>query len=172
MPTKRPRGRPRLFDETRRHVLCQLISIGLGRNEACRQVGAKPSSVVHAARTDPAFAAMFQQAQINRANRGPELADIGSRSWRAYARRLEARSPYFRLSRANHKDPFDNPHFRRTLRRLVEKALRKRLAVAAASSRRDAAPDYCSENPPLLRAPTDTKTIIAAPGGIIVSKPP
>ena len=172
MPSKRPHGRPRLFDETRRHVLCRLISIGLGRNEACGQVGVKPSSVVHAARTDAAFAAMFKQAQIDRAHRPPELADIGSRSWRAYARRLEARSSCFRLNRVKSNDPFDNPRLGRTIRRMVLKMLEKRLSVAAASSPLDAAPDYCSENPPLWRAPTDTKTIIAAPCGIIVSKPP
>jgi hypothetical protein len=169
---KRPRGRPRIFDDTRRQALCTLISAGISRNEACRQVGVPPSSVVHAARTDPAFAELLRQAKIRRANRPPELADIGSRSWRAIARRLEARSPCFRLPRSRPKDPLDDPRLHRRIRRIVRKLLRERLPVAAASSRRGSIPDYCSENPPLLRAPTDTKTIIAAPVGIIVSKPP
>jgi hypothetical protein len=91
---KRRRGRPRTFDEARRQTLCTLISIGLSRNEACRQVGVKPNSVVST------------------------------------------------------------------------------LSVAPASSRRDHASDYCSENPPLLHATAGTKTIIAAPNPIIVSKPP
>jgi hypothetical protein len=96
--------------------------------------------VVHAARTDAAFAKRLKQALLDRAKRPPELADIGSRNWRAYARRLEAQCPGFRLNRVKTNDRFDNPRFRRTLRRLVVKLLEKRLAVAAASSRRDASP--------------------------------
>ena len=172
MPAKRPRGRPRTFDEARRQTLCMLISIGLSRNEACRHVGVKPSSVVHAARTDAEFAKLLNRALIDRDNRSAEFADFGSRSWRAYARRLEARSPYFRLNRAKPKHLLDDPRFHRAIRRIVSKLLKNRFAKMTASSPNHAADDYCSENPPLLRAPADTKTIIAAPTPFLFQNPP
>jgi hypothetical protein len=154
-PTKRPRGRPRIFDEQRRHTLLGMISVGLSRNEACRHVGVPPSSVVHAARTDPAFAQQLQQALFDRANRPPELADIGSRSWRAYARRLEARSPHFRLPASRRQSSADR-RLKRLIRRTVLKLLNdpriSRRALARGSYDHHAAHtdldgDYCSETP-------------------------
>jgi hypothetical protein len=154
-PTKRPRGRPRVFDETRKSVLCTLLSIGLSRNEACRQVGVPPSSVAHAARTDPAFAQELRQALIDRANRPPELADIGSRSWRAYARRLEARSAHFRLPSAR-RQVLTQRRLKRMVRRIVFELLNDPHAISpgalAPGPHGDASDfgpttDYCSETP-------------------------
>jgi hypothetical protein len=154
-PAKRPRGRPRIFDETRKSVLCKLLSIGLSRNEACRNVGVPPSSVVHAARTDPAFAQALRQALIDRANRPPELADFGSRSWRAVARRLEARSRHFRLP-STRPQRLTERRLKRMVRRIVFELLNDPHALSpgatAPRSRGDASDsspttDYCSENP-------------------------
>jgi len=151
-PAKRPRGRPRIFDAARRQTLCTLISIGLSRKEACRQVGIPPSSVVHAARTDPAFARRLQQALIDRANRPPELADFGSRSWRAVARRLEARSHHFRLSRST--ADLTERRLKRLIRRMVLKALKKHpawhflLGDQVRAEHLHSPTDYCSETPP------------------------
>jgi hypothetical protein len=141
---KRPRGRPRIFDEARRQTLCTLISIGLSRKEACRQVGVPPSSVVHAAL---AFARRLQQSLIDRANRPPELADFGSRSWRAAARRLEARSHYFRRSQSN--THLADRRLKRLIRRMVHKALQEYPAwqILPGDEQR-----YCSETPHDLRA--------------------
>jgi hypothetical protein len=147
---KRPRGRPRLFDEQRRHTLCAMISVGLSRNEACRMVGIPPSSVVHAARTDAAFAAQLQQALIERANRPPELADIGSRSWRAYARRLEVLSPDFRPPTAR-RQYFADRRLKRLIKRMVLRVLRKHLPIGASSSRRPPT-EYCFRTPHDVRA--------------------
>jgi hypothetical protein len=161
---KRPRGRPRVFDEMRRHELCAMISLGLSRKAACRIVGVAPSSVVHAARTDPFFAAQLQQALIDRDNRPPELADIGSRSWRAIARRLEARSPHFRLPAAR-RQYYAQRRLKRMIRRIVLQVLKDprviRRVIAASSShrtRKAQAPD--SSEQAFLQRP------------IIVSKPP
>jgi hypothetical protein len=157
-PTKRSRGRPRIFDETRRRTLCAMISVGLSRKEACREVGVPPSSVVHAARTDPAFAGLLQQALVKRKNRPPELAHIGSRSWRPYARRLEAISPHFRPPSARR----ELRRSERRLKRLIRRSLLELLNEMAPVSRRVPAPgcepdaipspqtatrtpDYCSE---------------------------
>ncbi len=77
---KRPRGRPRRFDADKQRRLCLLMSIGLSRRAAARHVGVPPSSIVYAAGRDPAFAAQLQAAEHARANRPPELADIGRRA--------------------------------------------------------------------------------------------
>ncbi len=143
-PAKRPRGRPRIFNETRRQTLCTLISIGLSRAEACRKVDVPPSSVVHAARTDAVFAQQLQQALVQCANRPPELADIGSRKWRAAARRLEAIHPdefvpgYARRT-------FAEARLRRQIDRIVLKLLRKRFRATAASRSPRSAADYCCD---------------------------
>ena len=141
-PPKRPRGRPRIFNETRRQTLCTLISIGLSRAEACRKVDVPASSVVHAARTDPVFAQQLQQALVQRANRPPELAEIGSRKWRAIARRLEALRPdEFVPSYARHT--FAEARLRRQIDRVLLKLLRKRFRATAASTLPRSAAEYC-----------------------------
>jgi hypothetical protein len=153
-PARRPRGRPRIFDRQRRHTLCTMISVGFSRREACRQVGVPPSSVAHAARTDPAFAQQLQQALIDRANRPPELADIGSRSWRAYARRLEARSAHFRPPSARRKI-IQQRRLKRMVRRIVFELLNDPRAISQATalgshdeaSAFSPTTDYCSETP-------------------------
>jgi hypothetical protein len=137
-------------------VLCKLLSIGLSRNEACRNVGVPPSSVVHAARTDPAFAASLRQAIIDRANRPPELEDFGSRSWRAVARRLEARSRHFRLP-SSRTQRLTERRLRRIVRRTVKKLLKNHPSVLAAASSRHPPLDYCSKTPHDVRAGTVQK---------------
>ena len=94
-PSRRPRGRPRIFDETRRQTLCTLIAVGLSRNEAARQVGVKPSSIVYAAQTDPAFAQRLTVAQFQRKpsprlsrRRPPRVARHGSPARSPLARTL------------------------------------------------------------------------------------
>lgn len=170
-PARRPRGRPRIFDEQRRQTLCSMISVGFSRREACRQAGVPPSSVVHAARTDPAFAQQLRQALIDRANRPPELADVGSRSWRAYARRLEARSHHFRLP-SFPRQPLTERRLKRIVRRMVERTLEKYLLrhdcpdneqssgvgnSVSADSGFSPTVDYCSKTPHDFRARAEQK---------------
>ncbi len=81
-PPKRPRGRPRRFDAQQQRRLCLLVSVGLSRRAAARQIGVPPSSIVYAAGRDPTFAARLHVAEHARANRPPELANIGRRAWR------------------------------------------------------------------------------------------
>jgi hypothetical protein len=178
-PTKRPRGRPRIFDEQRRHTLLGMISVGLSRNEACRHVGVPPSSVVHAARTDPDFAQQLQQALFDRANRPPELADIGSRSWRAYARRLEALSPHFRLP-STRRQYFADRRLRRMIKRIVLKLLsdpqigRRALAPGSTdhASAFDPLADYCFKTP-MVSAPAQYKNNnLHPPVGLLFQTPP
>jgi hypothetical protein len=142
-----------------------MICVGLSRKEACRKVGVPPSSVVHAARTDPAFAKLLQQSLIQRKNRPPELAHIGSRSWRAYARRLEAISPHFRPPSARRQLRHSKRRLKRFIRRVVLELLsdttsisRRALAPGSESNSIPATPaanrmaDYCSETPHDFRA--------------------
>ena len=113
-PPKRPRGRPRRFDAQQQRRLCLLVSVGLSRRAAARQIGVPPSSIVYAAGRDPTFAARLHVAEHARANRPPELANIGRRAWRAQRRLLQSHNvngtrppnplyfhPEFRAPRAN-----------------------------------------------------------------------
>jgi hypothetical protein len=170
-PARRPRGRPRIFDETRKSVLCKLLSIGLSRNEACRNVGVPPSSVVHAARTDPAFATRLRQALIDRASRPPELADFGSRSWRTVARRLEARSRHFRLP-SSRTQRLTERRLRRIIRRTVKKPAEESPLNRSGGFQPPSTARLLFQNPPRCARQRGTKTIIPPRAPIIVSKPP
>jgi hypothetical protein len=126
-PNKRPRGRPRRFDASKQRRVCLLISIGLSRRAAARHVGLPPSSIVYAAQRDPAFAAQLKAAEHARANRSPELADIGRRSWRSQRRLLQQNNVID--TRPQPLSPlFYHPDFRRTVRKLVRKYFLKCLA--------------------------------------------
>jgi hypothetical protein len=128
-PAKRPRGRPRRFDDQRREVLCTLISIGLSRRAAAESVGVPPSSVAHAARTDPQFAMRLRDAEIARAVRPPEFADIGRRGWHAAARLLEKNNPSDLAPPASKLDRWlASRRFKRAVRHIVHKMLERYLA--------------------------------------------
>jgi hypothetical protein len=132
-----------------------MITVGFSRREACRQVGVPPSSVAHAARTDPEFAQQLGQALIDRANRPPELADVGSRSWRAAARRLEARFAHFRPPSAR-RQVLTQRRLKRIVRRIVLELLsdsrvisREVVALGSQDDSSAVGPttDYYSETP-------------------------
>src|SRR5688572_5030802 len=129
VPAKRPRGRPRLFDDQRREVLCTMISIGLSRRAAAESVGVPPSSVAHAARTDPQFAQRLRDAEIARAVRPPEFADIGRRGWHTAARLLQKASPSAFGPPTSKLDRWlASRRFKRAVRHIVHKMLQRYLA--------------------------------------------
>jgi hypothetical protein len=134
---KRPRGRPRVFDAQRREILCTLISIGLSRRAAAESVGVPPSSVVHAARTDPPFAQRLRDAEAARAIRPPEFADIGCRGWHAAARLLERADPEdFGRPTSKFDRWLASRRFKRAVQHIVQKMLQKYLAEPLADARR------------------------------------
>jgi hypothetical protein len=126
-PPKRPRGRPRRFDADKQRRVCLLISVGLSRRAAARHIGLPPSSIVYAAARDPTFAKQLRDAEHARANRSPELADLGRRGWRSQRRLLQQHNIID--TRPRPLSPlFYHPDFRRTVRKLVRKYFRKCLA--------------------------------------------
>ncbi len=148
-PPKRLRGRPRRFDAEQQRRFCLLVSVGLSRRAAARHVGVPPSSIVYAARRDPRFQQQLLAAEHARANRPPELADIGRRAWRAQRRLLQSHN----VNGTRPPNPlYFHPEFRRTVRKLVRKYFRKCLAELSIFENSTAPPFRQSEHSQQLAA--------------------
>jgi hypothetical protein len=84
------RGRPPLFDETKRRELCNLLRLGCTISKAARLVGISRRGVLYAAKRDPALA-----ERIRIARQESEIAALrnvqaaSSKNWRAAAWLLE-----------------------------------------------------------------------------------
>ena len=88
------RGRPTIFDETKRTEFCTMISVGVSRTTAARLVGCSFTTIRHAATHDPDFRERLRKAeQMAVIEPLSQIRRAGLNSWRAAAWHLERTRP-------------------------------------------------------------------------------
>ncbi len=113
--TRGLRGRPPVFDRTKREVVVALVSVGCTRTYAARYLGVSPQTVLNTAARDTDFAVRIEQAAANlQMDHLRTVSTASRRSWHASAWLLERIAP----------DRFANPHSR-SARRQILKRFRK-----------------------------------------------
>lgn len=87
-------GRPRVFDEEQRKLLCGLIASGFTRKQATEHVGVSRRTVARALQDDEQFQNLLQNAELRQELRPIQhIASQMPKNWRAAAWLLERQRP-------------------------------------------------------------------------------